>query len=80
MAKSTVIISKVPDPYKVKAINKLSGLIRDMKLAEVKLAQHLNDLHPHFKISGTNLIHYLVLGVMKSGTCRSSCINRVFPR
>ena len=61
MAKSTISISKVPDPYKVKAINKLSGLIRDMKLAEVKLAQHLNELHPHFKISGTNLIHYLVL-------------------
>jgi pyruvate kinase len=49
------------DPYKAKAVKKLSALARDMKQAEEKFAPILHDLHPHFKISGANLIHYLVL-------------------
>ena len=50
-----------PDPFQGKAIKQLSALVRDMKLAEKKLAPLLGGLHDHFKISGTNLIHYLVL-------------------
>ncbi len=49
------------DPYKAKAIKKLSALVKDMKLAEEKYSAVLADLHPHFKLSGANLIHYLVL-------------------
>ena len=49
------------DPDAGKAIKQLSTLIRDMRLAEKKLAPLLGGLHDHFKISGTNLVHYLVL-------------------
>jgi len=49
------------DPYKAKAIKKLSTLLKDMKQAEEKFSPALHTLHPHFKLSGVNLIHYLVL-------------------
>jgi pyruvate kinase len=39
----------------------LQSIIQKMLLAEKKYASLLADLHPHFKVSGINLLHYLVL-------------------
>ena len=61
MSKSTNRNKIIEDPYKAKAIKKLSALVRDMKKAEEKFGPILHELHPHFKLSGANLIHYLVL-------------------
>jgi pyruvate kinase len=52
---------KESNPAAVKARKKLSGLASDMKKAEKKFSPVLAGLHPHFKLSGSNLIHYLVL-------------------
>jgi pyruvate kinase len=51
----------VRDPHLSKATKQLLALVRDMKLAEKKLSPLLSGLHDHFKVSGTNLVHYLVL-------------------
>lgn len=56
-----------PDSGQIKGLTRnkvarqLSTLIRQMKDAEHHFAPELDKLHKHFKVSGTNLIHYLVL-------------------
>ena len=61
MTKVSKKIKAVHDPYREKAIRQMQILVRDMRQAEKKFAAVLFDLHDHFKLSGTNLIHYLVL-------------------
>lgn len=39
----------------------LEGYLEEMREVEVRYADMLNSLHPDFKLSGTNLLHYLVL-------------------
>jgi pyruvate kinase len=47
--------------YSGKAVKKLSALIQHMRMAEQNFASTLEQLHPHFRLSGANLLHYLVL-------------------
>lgn len=52
----------IPDqPYTSKAIKKLSTLIQDMRGVEKKFSAIIDQLHPHYRLSGINLLHYLVL-------------------
>jgi len=44
-----------------KVSNQLAEIISDMQEAENKFLSQLNELHDNFRLSGTNLIHYLVL-------------------
>ena len=44
-----------------KVARRLSVIAQDMKEAERKFSPSLSELHDHFKHSGVNLIHYLVL-------------------
>lgn len=44
-----------------KVIRQLTSIARDMKLAERKLNPLLSALHENFRLSGANLVHYLVL-------------------
>lgn len=44
-----------------KVSRQLSAIVREMKNAENKFAPQVALLHDHFKLSGTNLIDYLVL-------------------
>ena len=39
----------------------IQGIVNEMTQSEKKFSGLLSHLHPNFKISGTNLIHYLVL-------------------
>ncbi|MBK9106079.1 MAG: pyruvate kinase [Saprospiraceae bacterium] len=44
-----------------KVARRLAAIAREMKKSERKFSPLLAELHDHFKHSGTNLIHYLVL-------------------
>ncbi len=46
---------------RTKVGKRLSAIVREMKQAERKFLPLLEELHDHFKHSGANLIHYLVL-------------------
>ncbi len=44
-----------------KVSRQLVGLVREMKKTELKFGSLLADVHENFRLSGANLIHYLVL-------------------
>ncbi len=44
-----------------KVSHQLSGIVDEMQLAERKFSNLIAELHDNFKLSGSNLIHYLVL-------------------
>ena len=44
-----------------KVAARLSALLKDMRAAEKKFSPALSVLHEHYRLSGTNLLHYLVL-------------------
>lgn len=44
-----------------KVSHQLADIIEEMKQAEQKFSPQLSELHDNFKLSGANLIHYLVL-------------------
>ena len=46
---------------KAKVTRQLSHILKEMKVAERNFKTELSSLHDHFKWSGANLIHYLVL-------------------
>jgi pyruvate kinase len=46
---------------KAKVIRQLRRILMEMKQAERNFSSELSSLHEHFKWSGANLIHYLVL-------------------
>jgi hypothetical protein len=45
----------------VKVASQLLEIVREMEDGEKKFSGLLDELHPNFKQSGRNLIHYLVL-------------------
>lgn len=61
MAKHTIRKTTLHGLTRPKVSSRLSAIAQDMKEAERKFASSLGELHPHFKHSGVNLIHYLVL-------------------
>jgi len=44
-----------------KVSHQLTEIVSEMKVAENKFVSQLTELHDNFKLSGANLIHYLVL-------------------
>ncbi len=61
MAKSTIRQTTLHGLTRAKAARRLAAIVREMKQAERKFSPMLDQLHDHFKHSGDNLIHYLVL-------------------
>ena len=61
MAKNTIRQTTLHGLTRAKAARRLAAIVREMKQAERKFSPMLDELHDHFKHSGINLIHYLVL-------------------
>jgi len=61
MAKNTIRKTTLHGLTRAKVAKRLSAIARDMKQAERRFSPLLDELHDHFKHSGANLIHYLVL-------------------
>ncbi|HBK88254.1 MAG TPA: pyruvate kinase [Cyclobacteriaceae bacterium] len=57
MARRSALRELTPD----RVSQQLQSIIQKMLLTEKKYASVLADIHPHFKTSGINLLHYLVL-------------------
>src|SRR6187397_3100383 len=53
--------SKLHDLTKGQVVKHLKSIMRQMKESEKKFSDQLGVLHNNFTLSGTNLIHYLVL-------------------
>jgi pyruvate kinase len=61
MAKHSIRKTTLHGLTRAKVASRLATIARDMKQAERKFSPLLAQLHDHFKHSGANLIHYLVL-------------------
>lgn len=61
MTKNTIRKTTLHGLTRAKVARRLGAVAREMKQAERKFAPLLAELHDHFKHSGTNLVHYLVL-------------------